>query len=385
MSTSQPGNVYFNTRAACIAYRNPAGRGQVVTSLANDFVGIVVDPAAQPFEITGGATLPASPAAALLDAAAPGTFVGLNGSGVGETLNAAGARARLGLPGLASLTIVEATFNGFLGTNGSGQGVALSPAAALTRLGLPGLPSVSIADVASPLSFVTTDALGAGDTSSPSEARELLELVNVPSLASSAGWTTENGLGAASITGGAARVSLTAGVPTGVVWANFAKVTRPSTQAAFAVALRARIKGWTGGNDAAVSLGIGLRRGVGGIEGLFASIRGNGGLVDLYGESLSGGGALATTAAPARGDIAGGEFWVELLLCPTGVSLAYGVGVAGAEPTVWTYVGSVADTTGWRSDWVSQITLSLGATGGGSPDNCAVDLDNISTRVLGLA
>lgn len=333
----------------------------------------------------GGATLPTTPAAALLEVGQPSTFVGLNGAGVGETLGAAGARARLGLPGVASLTVQEATLNGFLGTDGAGLGVALSPAAALTRLGLPGLPSVSIADVASPESFVVTDLFGAGDTSSPAEARELLELVNVPSLASSAGWTTENGLGAASITGGAARLSLSAGVPTGVVWANHAKVTRPSTQAPFAVALRARIEAWTGGNDAAVFLGIGLRRGTLGIEGLFASIRGNGGLVDLSGESLSGGGVLATTGAPARGDIAGGQFWVQVLLCPTGPALAYGVGVAGAEPTVWTYVGSVADTTGWRSDWVSQITLSLGATGGGSPDNCDVDIDNISTRVLGLA
>lgn len=311
--------------------------------------------------------------------------MGLNGAGVGETLNAAGARARLGLPGLASLTVQEATLNGFLGTNGSGQGVALDVASALSRLGLPGLPSVTIADVASPESFVVTDALGAGDTAAPDEARELLELVNVPSLASSAGWTTENGLGAASITGGAARVALTAGVPTGVVWANYAKVTRPSLQAVFAVEFRARIKSWTGGNSAAVFLGIGLRRGTSGIEGLFASIRGNGGLVDLYGESLSGGGALATTAAPSRGDISGGQFWVQLLLCPTGVALAYGVGTAGAFPTVLTYVGSVASTAGWRSGWLAQMTLSLGATGGGSPDNCTVDLDNISTRVLGLA
>mgnify|MGYP000405547705 CR=1 FL=1 len=53
------GNVYFNTRAACLAYRSPSGRGQVVTSLANDFVGIVQDPAAAPVEVEPTSYVPA--------------------------------------------------------------------------------------------------------------------------------------------------------------------------------------------------------------------------------------------------------------------------------------------------------------------------------------
>lgn len=54
------GNVYFNTRAACLAYRSPSGRGQVVTSLANDFVGIVQDPAAAPVEVEPTPYVPAT-------------------------------------------------------------------------------------------------------------------------------------------------------------------------------------------------------------------------------------------------------------------------------------------------------------------------------------
>lgn len=45
----------------------------------------------------GGATLPATPAAALLDAGSPSTMLGLNSSGVGEALSASAARSRMGL------------------------------------------------------------------------------------------------------------------------------------------------------------------------------------------------------------------------------------------------------------------------------------------------
>lgn len=57
----------------------------------------------------GGAELPDTPAAVLLDAANPGTILGLNASGEGESLDAAAARARIGAataevdPGMPSL------------------------------------------------------------------------------------------------------------------------------------------------------------------------------------------------------------------------------------------------------------------------------------------
>ena len=44
----------------------------------------------------GGATLPDDPAAVLLDAGAPSTFVALNASGVGTAWTAAQARASIG-------------------------------------------------------------------------------------------------------------------------------------------------------------------------------------------------------------------------------------------------------------------------------------------------
>ena len=48
MASSTARNVFLNTRAACLAYRGL--RADIVTSLANDFVGIVMDPSAAPVE-----------------------------------------------------------------------------------------------------------------------------------------------------------------------------------------------------------------------------------------------------------------------------------------------------------------------------------------------
>jgi len=53
----------------------------------------------------GGASLPTTPAEALLDASATDTMVGLNGSGVGQALSASAARTRMGLGGAAVLGV----------------------------------------------------------------------------------------------------------------------------------------------------------------------------------------------------------------------------------------------------------------------------------------
>lgn len=72
----------------------------------------------------GGASLPATPSAALLDAGAPSTMLGLNSSGVGEALSAAAARSRMALGTLATQ---NGTFSGTSsGTNTGDQTITLS-------------------------------------------------------------------------------------------------------------------------------------------------------------------------------------------------------------------------------------------------------------------
>ena len=210
--------------------------------------------------------------------------------------------------------------------------------------------------------------------------REILELIITPSLASATGWTTTNGSGTASITSNVARLQLGSGVTT-ALWANHAKVTRAHGLNPFASSLRCRVAAWTGGDSGNVYLALGMRAGTSSNEGLFANIRGNGGALTLYAESVSGGGSLGSSS-PSRSDLAGGQFWVRLDLTPHGPALFTGVGSGGAEPPRWNVVGSSTSTAGWRSDWLETITLSLGAGGGGSPDNVTVDLDNITVRGL---
>ncbi len=67
-----------------------------------------LDPSAPGLPIVssgGGASLPTTPAEALLDASATDTMVGLDGSGVGQALSASAARTRMGLGGAAVLDV----------------------------------------------------------------------------------------------------------------------------------------------------------------------------------------------------------------------------------------------------------------------------------------
>lgn len=219
---------------------------------------------------------------------------------------------------------------------------------------------------------------------SASELQASLGLLTVPSLASSSGWTVVNGSGAASITIGAARVSLGTGVVPGG-FANNPRISRPHGQSSFSVDAKARIKSWSGGNSPNVYAHFRIGRGTSGAEGFLVYVRGDGGglSVGLNADTVSGGGAIGT-ASPSRADIAGGQFWTRIVVGPTGASAYYGVGAAGVEPASWLVIGSTTSTLSWRSDWISHVGVLLDAIGGGSPDIATVDWDSISARVLGL-
>jgi len=67
-----------------------------------------LDPSAPGLPIVssgGGASLPTTPADALLDETAADTMLGLDGSGVGQALSASAARTRMGLGGAAVLDV----------------------------------------------------------------------------------------------------------------------------------------------------------------------------------------------------------------------------------------------------------------------------------------
>lgn len=78
----------------------------------------------------GGASLPAPPADALLDAGSPSTMLGLNSSGVGESLSASAARSRMGVVATPNATpssvIAGATAGGALITDASGNATVVT-------------------------------------------------------------------------------------------------------------------------------------------------------------------------------------------------------------------------------------------------------------------
>lgn len=95
-----------------------------------------------------GASLPATPADALLDDGAPSTMLGLNSSGVGEALSAAAARSRMALGTLATQSSVTASQISDSTTAGRAVLTAADAAAQRTALGLGDAASASIGSTA---------------------------------------------------------------------------------------------------------------------------------------------------------------------------------------------------------------------------------------------
>lgn len=249
---------------------------------------------------------------------------------------------------------------------------------------LPDTPVAVLLDAASPNTFVALDGTGAGESLQPAAAQSLLELTTTLPLASSSGWTLSNGSGAVSITGGAARVQLGAGVVPGS-FTNIPAIARPHGQSPFAVDVRARIKAWTGGDFTNVFAHFRVSNGTLGGQGFLLYVRGDGGDVGFLADSISGGGVISFgSQISSRAEVASGQFWTRIMIGPSGASAYYGVGVAGAQPTVWKAIASTTSTASWRSDWLSQVYVGLDSIFGGSGDAVTVDWDSFSASALGL-
>lgn len=104
----------------------------------------------------GGASLPATPASALLDAGSPSTMVGLNSSGVGEALSASSARSRMGLGTLATQS--TATASQISDSTTAGRALLTAADAAAQRTALAVVPSSSTPLIESGSGAVGTSA-----------------------------------------------------------------------------------------------------------------------------------------------------------------------------------------------------------------------------------
>lgn len=184
MASTTPRNVFFGSRAACLAYRGL--RGDVVTSLANDFVGIVQNPAAAPCEIDTTPFVPSDNNTTDLGAPANrfrtlflGTSIDLNG----QTLREASGSytfgpANLNCPQLTPVAvgqIAQVRTDGGADPNGSialvpigtGRAILMTPggieqvAANATGVGFFGAPPVAQpAAIPNPVGGATIDVEG---------------------------------------------------------------------------------------------------------------------------------------------------------------------------------------------------------------------------------
>jgi hypothetical protein len=239
-----------------------------------------VDPNSAPVIVIpsgGGATLPDDPAAVLLDAGAPSTFVALNSSGVGTAWTAAQARASIG----ALYTDAMAGAGWTTGAAGGGATAAWTAGTLVLTA-----PTGAVADIQ----------------------------VSNPSVAPSAD-SYDMYL----------RVAVTTG--DGVAGSNGRLV-------------------WSVGLDANNRVQVDFR---------------SDGNAESY--VYNGGAATLLTAAAATGISAGqrtgGQLWYRISRTPVGVSILWGVGSAGALPTVWTVWNAYATSLVARASQGTRTSLSI--------------------------
>lgn len=195
-------------------------------------------------------------------------------------------------------------------------------------------------------------------------------------LQATTGWTTRGGSGTAAVTSNVARFTLaTSAVPGS--WTNVPMVARPHHIDPWDIDVRGRIAAWSGGNSADVFVAFGIRRGSSGNEGAFVNIRGDGGTVDLYTETVAGTGSKGFTTVPVRADISGGQFWCRIAIRGPTICAWYGIGTGGLEPTEWIMISATSITTAHQTSYLANAVMTLDAVGGGSPDDVTVDFDNV--------
>lgn len=195
-------------------------------------------------------------------------------------------------------------------------------------------------------------------------------------LQASTGWTTRNGSGTAAITSNVARFTLATSAVPGA-WANVPMVSRAHHVDPWDVDIMARIASLTGGNSANVYVAFGIRRGSSGNEGVFINLRGDGGSMDLYGETIPSSGIQASAGSVLRSTIDSGQFWLRIAVRGAQIVAWYGSGASGVEPTEWIMIGQVTNAANHRSSYLANVVMTLDAVSSGSSDDVTLDFDNV--------
>ena len=191
--------------------------------------------------------------------------------------------------------------------------------------------------------------------------------------------TIRSGSGSASVVSSNVKLSLSSGIAPGA-WSNVPMVAIEHDLDCWNIDIRSRISSLTGGDNSSVYLAFGIRRGSAGNEGAFLNIRGDGGSVDFYTETIPGSGVQATAGSIARSTIASGNFWSRAAVRGAQIITWYGIGVANEEPSDWIMIGQVTNASNHRSSYLSSVVITLDAVGGGSADNVDITFTDIKIK-----
>lgn len=193
-------------------------------------------------------------------------------------------------------------------------------------------------------------------------------------------WSASAGDGSASVDGPLVVGLLSSVTPSS--WAQAPKATLAHGRSFMALDIRARLATVTGGNDSNVYASLRICQSDSVSTGVLANLRLNGGSLSLAAIGVSGGGTLGSTSGPSRSDITSMQTWLRLVFAGLSVTLLWGLGSGGAEPTDWQIAATSTNTTSWSSAAFATACVALDTAPGGSPDVVSVSWSDVSVRGL---
>ena len=232
---------------------------------------------------------------------------------------------------------------------------------------LPTTPAAALLDAGAPSTFVALDAAGIGTSWTAAQARASIGALYTDAMAGS-GWTTGAAGGGATAAWTAGTLVLTA--PTGA--AADIQVTNPAVIPAAGDTFDAylRVAVTTGDVAAGANGQLVWSIGAASASRLQLQIKSNG-AVEVTGFGVNPAGVqieAGLTTGITSGQRTGGQLWYRLAVRPGGVTFLYGVGTAGALPTVWyrlaTWTTADALVSAQGSWWGQSIYTPVGVAGG---------------------
>jgi hypothetical protein len=245
----------------------------------------------------------------------------------------------------------------------SGGGIVPGPGGGGGGASLPDDPAAVLLDAGAPSTFVALNASGVGTAWTAAQARASIGALYADAMAGS-GWTTGAAGGGATAAWTAGTLVLTAqnGVAGDIQVTNPAVI--PAAGDSFDAYLRVAVTTGdvAGGANGQLVWSIGAAA----ASRLQLQIKSSG-AVEVTGFGVNPAGvqieaALATGIS--TGQRTGGQLWYRLAVRPSGVTFLYGVGAAGALPTVWRRLATwtVADAlVSAQGSWWGQSIYTNGA------------------------